>query len=1447
MHDLSFAGGSLPFLLLALALGLVLWFVLGPGAQRRRASRRAQRFLRQGQWSEALTLIEKQHSSKLTPMWEEVFRKLQGQAHRLAAEQALAEQRYEEGLEQHRHAARLLPLNETEVVANVIETMLDQVRRLFSLNTPAGTDAALALVGRILKMQDSCAEGLFWQGLCHVRRVEPDLALAALRTAHECAEKRFVDPPLYLGALFLRRGQAEDAVRYLSEANRVAPASPLVTWQLGTAILAAGGDCALAVRALQRALERFPPPRSRELGNSTNQQLAWSECLPDTHSYVRSLAVRYPYNCPVLGNNLALITRQARLALAQAQLRCGNSQEAASLFAKLMEESPPTVPLLRGLGQALARLERYEDAYKHLRTAYDQESPPNPLTASYLALCAAKGMPTQPEVRAKNVAWAVHLLSQFHVPTNAEWASVCNAVHAEARSLGLPIPTEDQLRLCDALAAVQAADARAAAAYEHLMASAPAAVRPEHAWLYCRAAQQHRLRGGRELDLFALTFSHAAAARTFYEQRQWDFNELEYAYLERQADRLPGHFPELLGADYSTLGEEMLLKRSRAEEIAGRKETALAAAEILCKLAPGSSRGLDHLAGLCYRHGDLERAAALLTNLHALNPQDPLPLIRRAVVERQRDNRAGYIEAIEQALACTSQHDRAAVAFLGARLALRDDWTLARRWLSECLHDDPSHNNARWCLAAVHSLLGDQEGLKALASSMSVDGVADGRFYYLAAHCQLTAGDYCAALAAARRAAEVDPALAKECAYLEGRAHLHLNNAKAAAQALELASHASDGASPSLDHARALLGVIRFRDNAYEDTLRFWNALDPQKRAAWTLAVPLRETVFLSGLQALDAGHFAKAAGRFREARRHAIQDKALDSLLILALVREGQRLLRTGEVSASAPAEADLQDAGSAATAGPEDPETKTNASNANGKFQATDFLEQALGAGCQDPNVTVLLARAYRRQGKFRLARKVLQALPAPNANVLLELGLLSLAEGQMAQAEGELAGAREQAPHSYEICHNLLFTRLSLGHVESALPLLAEMIELAPISEDRRCYEFLRDLLPAGQSVTDRGASSRLREMTAEDEQRLLMLICSLGDLGLVDRLLLELAHSRSGSPVVREAYFDTVLLDAKALFDHGEWDKAERLLLAHADETSGAKRIAFLNLLGCCACLCQNFLEAVQHFKAALRLCNSDPRIEQNLALAYEWHGQWDQAAAHWDLYVKQIDREPPNGSAPMNYEDQRVFAAVDRLARICTEKERWSVALLYAQHAARLRPADPQALERLFRLYNHSRRPKEARPILERLRQVRPDDALNDLLELDLIDTRGLDGIERFVVHLERVLKHRPEDMGVEARVLPAIEEAVQLQGQAYRQLAERLAKIVRQVDQLPGYQIDWSAVHDATVDIHNDYIKLRRIGGRCLPLLRDERQRRVLREQAERIERRIKQCQELEE
>ena len=62
--------------------------------------------------------------------------------------------------------------------------------------------------------------------------------------------------------------------------------------------------------------------------------------------------------------------RQGQIALAQAQYRLGNFAEAVNLYETVLQESPPTLPLLRGLGLSLARLERYDEAFTHLALAH---------------------------------------------------------------------------------------------------------------------------------------------------------------------------------------------------------------------------------------------------------------------------------------------------------------------------------------------------------------------------------------------------------------------------------------------------------------------------------------------------------------------------------------------------------------------------------------------------------------------------------------------------------------------------------------------------------------------------------------------------------------------------------------------------------------------------------------------------------------------------------------------------------------------------------------------------------------------------------------------------------------------------------------------------------------------------------------------------------------------
>jgi len=56
------------------------------------------------------------------------------------------------------------------------------------------------------------------------------------------------------------------------------------------------------------------------------------------------------------------------------QYRLGNYSEAAELYEAVLRESLPTLPHDSRLGLSLARLERYDEAFKHLRAAYDLES-----------------------------------------------------------------------------------------------------------------------------------------------------------------------------------------------------------------------------------------------------------------------------------------------------------------------------------------------------------------------------------------------------------------------------------------------------------------------------------------------------------------------------------------------------------------------------------------------------------------------------------------------------------------------------------------------------------------------------------------------------------------------------------------------------------------------------------------------------------------------------------------------------------------------------------------------------------------------------------------------------------------------------------------------------------------------------------------------------------------
>jgi tetratricopeptide (TPR) repeat protein len=893
----------------AAGLLVLAYLAFAPGPVRARALRKAQKELKEGKWRSALATAELYLARSPSQQWKARLDSLAGECHQLGMEEALKEVRLEDAAGHARAAARHLGQDEADMMARVLEAGLAEARFLFVSNTTeAGTQAVRAMLARVEKLADGkpLPEAGFWSSLCLVREGGFEEALALLSSISDQTSRQVLDPPLYAGIISHRLGKPQEALKWLSEANRIDGNCPLVTWQIGVSLMVSGGDSGLAMRALQRAMG----PRGLPLWKS-NPARMWVEAFPEGKSYIRRAAGKTGKEvpCPLLGSDINVLIRQGSLALAQACYKQEKFQEAADLYGKLLETSPPTVLLLRGYGLSLARSGQHDPAYKQLRLAHEQESPKDPITAGYLALCGAMGKPINPEDKPKNIAWALKLLASYPVYEDPEWAGLVRDVHAEARRNRITTSQADQELLCDALASVQAVEPPAAASYAHLAMTYPEAVKPIYSWLYCRAASTHGVSSPADLDLFTRTFQEAGKARGYFEARQWDFTEVEYTFLERTAKHAPGAFPPTLGPDYAPRGEELLLSRSESEEKAGRPERARASAEVLLRLAPGSVRGHDRLACLHYRSGELDRAADLLSSWHHLAPRDHWPLVRKAVLEQERGNPLGRSEAITRAMTLAHGPTRAAIALLGAKLALREGLRLIQpgsrlhvlpelspealqavqevdRLLSECLREAPTHVEALWQLAALRTVTRDRSGLAELASRMDSTETLDSRFHLMGAVCLMAAGDPGKALEVAGRASQWP----REAHLLQGLALVKLGKAKDAIEKLRQA--ASDPDSPSVMYARALLGLLCFQSGGFEEAAQHWSHLAPEARAAWRLDDPLRQTVLLTGLRALGDERYEEASERFREAGRLGLRDRRLGGLASLALVKAGQRLL---------------------------------------------------------------------------------------------------------------------------------------------------------------------------------------------------------------------------------------------------------------------------------------------------------------------------------------------------------------------------------------------------------------------------------------------------------------------------------------------------------------------------------------------------------------------------
>jgi len=875
---------------LLLVLGVAaaaLFFVLAPGPRRTRGYNRAAQLLNAGDWQQALSTVrDVLNQGSHPPEWERKLRTLEGKCLHAAGDASLAQGRFEEANQHYQQAAPLLGLDAGSLRDRVVESMLGHVRAHLS----AGNDVR-ELLERTLRLQPASAEVSFWKAICAAREGPVEQAVALLDQAHQLGNRQHIDPPLYMGVLLHRQGKPQEALRILAEANRVDAGCPFVAWQMGLSMLASGGDNNMAIRVLQKAVG----PKGLGLW-APSPQRAWVEAFPTGRSFVRKLAEKHAFSDPVLGGDLRVLIRQAETALGQAYYRQGSFQEAADVYHKLLQETAPTLPVLRGLGLSLTRLGRYDQAFKHLRAALEME-PNNGLTAGYLALCGAKGRPQQAEDRPKNVAWAVRQVSRFDGTGNAEYAAIMSAVHAEARSLNLEIGREDQGRLCGVLASVKAHDAESAAGYLHQSRQYHDDVRDENAWLFGRAAVAHGVSGDGELDLLARVFRNRDAARDYYARQGWELEEVEQLYLERHAARHPGSFPAVLGADYPPRGEKLLLERSAWLEGMNDLDGALNCVTVLLHLAPRSVAAHDRAACLHFRRDERLQALSLLEAWQKLEPDDALPVVRRAVLEQQMGQAEACLASLERALALANGTAKASVAFLGARLMLAR-WTAdgsnpqgleqAEAFLRRCLREQSNHPDALWVLAALRAMRGDAEGLAALAPTMNRPEVREPRFHLLAAVCLLLNNQAEESAAAAARAA-ASPELAPEGQFVLAWAHLRRGDENAARKTLQLVAA---GQGPSTDLARAMLGRLHFQSGGFAEAVQWWAATEAGKRAEWQLDEPLRQTVLLAGVAAFRAGQFEQAAERFREAGRLGLRDRRLGPLIGLSLFKAGQRLL---------------------------------------------------------------------------------------------------------------------------------------------------------------------------------------------------------------------------------------------------------------------------------------------------------------------------------------------------------------------------------------------------------------------------------------------------------------------------------------------------------------------------------------------------------------------------
>ena len=476
-----------------------------------------------------------------------------------------------------------------------------------------------------------------------------------------------------------------------------------------------------------------------------------------------------------------------------------------ALFTDLLNEGND-LAVRRGVGLALTRLKKWDEALPHLRFAHSAEEPASPTTTGALAQCLANAAGNG----GANIREALGLISSLNVRADADWARRAGAVFAAAQAAGIPVSSAEVAELAGVLASTNAADATAAAVYDLLATTekVPDAFMLECARLYVRAAHTHGVNLPADERLFDLAMTERGATRSFFAAHEWDFAGAERLYLERWAGRHPGTFPTAPGGRYAVQAEAALLADARRLAAHSRPEAARAVGQLILKLNPAAGSAYDLLAEIAFRRGDRADAAQLLKAWHGVCPSAPAPLARLAALVAGEHRPVQALATARHALDRAAGPARVPYLLFAARLALAAGKPgEAVELFDECLDLAPEHPTALAGRAALAWTRSDFPTLVRLAERMATVPAEDPWFHYLAGAAALLAGHLDQAEVSARHCAN-GSATATEGRHLLALVRDRSNDGAGAAELLRAAAGAGGAAA---DHAIALQGQAAWR------------------------------------------------------------------------------------------------------------------------------------------------------------------------------------------------------------------------------------------------------------------------------------------------------------------------------------------------------------------------------------------------------------------------------------------------------------------------------------------------------------------------------------------------------------------------------------------------------------------------------------------------------------